>query len=108
MTKIQQALKDGAQCSDDLGVKFRNSYSGRAMYGKSCVGLVGSHEYCMKVVGFAIEDLAQTLLDSDEPDFYEFGQCVDALMRFRTDSMGFDVILYWPDLESLPDENEDD
>ena len=106
MTKIQQVLQECANYRDG-DVHFRNSYSGRMMYGKSCVGITGSFDNCMAVIADTISALAAELFDSDDHEFHKFDDYVSTLMRFRMDSMGLDSIVYWPDLEPLPDENED-
>jgi len=78
-------------------LKIRHSYSGRAMYGESCFGLVG-----------------------DDSDFFLFfallgakdeGLSRDLAMKARTDSMGLSSIMYFPG-RKLPEgsvsENDDD
>lgn len=61
------------------------SYSGRGMYGARCVGVT-------------IERGEEMELGRDLAD-YELGEEGERLPRACTDSMGLDVILYWPAVE---------
>lgn len=90
---LQQQLSDA--CDETSGeVDFRNSYSGRGMYGAACVGIVGSMQDCMSVIGQVIKNAAFGNEGLDE--------VVDTLLQFKTDRMGRDVVLYWEQLEALP------
>lgn len=113
MPTLQERIKDAAENSN---VSFRNSYSGRGMYGKSCVGIVSSHDACMSIISQIIREDADELIDSafdaenDDRAIinimrHEWHENVYTLLRFSTDSMGHDVIFYWPELESI-DETE--
>jgi hypothetical protein len=94
MQLTQDTLK--SICEDSGGeVEFRNSYSGRGMYGSTCVGIVGSMSDCMVVIGEVIKSA------EGNPGFED---TVDQLLSFSTDSMGRDVILYWEDFDSLPED----
>lgn len=97
MITLQQQLRDAVENMGwpDDDVSFRNSYSGRGMYGRECVGIVGSFESCMAVIGEVIKE------NKEEPGFDEM---VDQLLDFSQDSMGMDVILYWPELAALEEE----
>lgn len=100
MTTLAQLIKD---TSSDLAgdVDFRKSYSGRGMYGAECVGIVGSHQQCMSIIAEVIKELHSVGDDG-------FDDNVDELMCFETDSMGRDMIYYWPQIqwEGEPDEDE--
>ena len=71
-------------------VCVREDYSGRAMYGRKCFGIVGSQWSLAEVVGWARERLAG--IDIPQP---------------KTDSMGLDDIWYWPELEGDPERSID-
>lgn len=68
-----QKLRDIA---DELGGEFVENYSGRGMYGRKCVGITTSDEWAVvaaaRNVGITCE---------------------------RTDNMGLDIIVYWPDVQ---------
>ncbi len=63
------------------GLDVRTDYSGRCMYGARCLGVTVDHSG-------AIFQLGQLL--------HEF----DWLGEPRTDNMGRDVIVYWPDVDT--------
>ena len=114
MQRPQQLLKDACERSEDseYDVSFRNDYSGRGMYGRNCVGIVGSESSCLKVIAEVIkgarEELKKVQLGSSEHEGdMLFGQVVDTLLNYDRDSMGRSVILYWPQLESIEDEDFD-
>ena len=63
------------------GWKFENEYSGRFMFGRRCVGIVGpSSDEIMKAV----------VLDS----------VTVAFTGWLQDTMGFEVIVYWPSISA--------
>lgn len=98
MPKLQEAIMEAAIQSGEVG--FRNDYSGRGMFGRSCVGITGSIGNCMAVVGAVIKTALRDDLDAT----------VDAMLDFSQDSMGYDVIMYWPALEPIkfPEPEEDE
>lgn len=99
--ELSQLIKDTAE--DSGAANFYNGYSGRGMYGRKCVGLTGSMQDIMQVIGAVIKEAH---FNSDE---IEFTDVVDCLLDFKQDSMGLDVIVYWPELEPVTEsENEND
>lgn len=96
MTTLQEQLRDA--CDDSGEVEFYNGYSGRGMYGEQCVGITGSFSDCMLVIAELIKA---------EREESGFNDMVDQLLDFKQDSMGRDVILYWPDLEKAEDREEE-
>jgi len=116
MDSIQSIIK--AACNDHGDVDFRSDYSGRGMYGSRCVGIVGSYNECLRVVGAIIQQLTQqlfeTAIDCDdgskdavyaENDTVQ--ELIGKLMAFDTDSMGRNNLLYWKDIESRADEADE-
>jgi hypothetical protein len=73
------------------------SYSGRAMYGEECLGIV-------------FDDLADAIrfafaVGAADPDL------ADTLIQPRFDSMGRGIIVYWPSVaawDGIGDEDEDE
>lgn len=119
MESLQKMLK--AACEDSGEVNFRNDYSGRAMYGRRCVGITGTWDACQAVLASVSSEMVQELFgtaidaaDGDENAAYDLNDTVqdrlEKLMKFSFDQMGYDVIIYWPRLESLSEEelSEDD
>lgn len=80
-------------------VQLRESYSGRSMYGSTCVALVVDDG----VSGLVRWTFGLMELVSDESD--EVGERVSALIdamrdtRTRADSLGFSQVYYWPGIE---------
>jgi len=70
---------------------YRENYSGRGMYGKTCVGIVGN-------TGDLIE-FVLAVADEDKDLAYE-------LTEVSTDSMASDKIFYWRRLDTTKDEDE--
>jgi len=122
MQSVQEALREACE---DVGnsdiVSFRNTYSGRGMYGRQCVGIVGSMAECQLVIAQVIKTLSMALSrvakESVDPDYSateddladtenDFDLAITSLMNFSMDNMGrSDVILYWPSLEPIFEEN---
>ena len=95
-------------CNDN-NVQYR-SYSGRAMYGKNCVGIVGSMKECQQVISDVIQTVVDELFDSavdctdeDVNQVYQFrsdvADLIQTITQWKSDSMGLDVVLYWPDVK---------
>jgi hypothetical protein len=89
---IREIAEDG---NEDTG--FRNNYSGRGMYGRECVGITGSQSDCQAIIAEVIKQ-AHARADDDE---LVFDDVVDAVLDYRQDSMGFDVIIYWPHISPV-------
>jgi hypothetical protein len=89
-------------------VGFRDTYSGRGMYGRDCVGITGSWAHCQKVIALAINDAYDNndSVDATDENFmdFDFRGMVDTLLNFKFDSMGHDVILYWEDVQCEEEE----
>ena len=74
-------------CNETNGCSFRADYSGRFMYGRTCVGIVIDDRFYETIVALC--------------DFlHESGiECVsDMLGTIHSDSMGLSQIIYFPDL----------
>lgn len=71
MNTLNDKIYEAATQSGD--VTFRNDYSGRGMYGKSCVGIMGSMVSCMSVITEIIKELhAQGVAeDGGVEDFFD-------------------------------------
>jgi hypothetical protein len=86
---------------DELGYDFRPHYSGRGMYGDTCIGIVhadASFEVAMQMAVFIV-DRAE---DTDD--------AVNTLLLFegaRYDNMAGDVITYWPRITASDEETEE-
>jgi hypothetical protein len=93
---------------DDLHDGLRRDYSGRGMYGDTCLGYVGSEPHLF------MHDLAVLLVERDSDGVvtadeirYEMENTIGSP---STDSMGLDGIYYFPSVavEPLGDDEDDD
>lgn len=105
------------QVCHESGIEFCSDYSGRAMYGDRCIGIVGSVSECTKVIAIVIQNLNEELFDNavsmgdhNVNEVYDFKSYVQSsiseLLDYRMDSMGYDYIFYWPDLTCADEEEE--
>lgn len=113
---LQQIIKDAVDnlnsYSDEPDVRFRNDYSGRGMYGRQCVGIVGTESECMRVIGQVIKQARIKLMvpqmGSSELEGHQlFEEVVDTMLDFSQDTMSLrSVIMYWPELIPIVGEIE--
>lgn len=111
MTTAQQRITEACeQIGDEVNVR---SYSGRGMYGKTCLAITGSMSDCQRVIAEVLKEAAQESFDAainagDDGDreanaAYELNDQLSALIEnivnFSWDSMGLDVVVYWPRIE---------
>lgn len=87
---IRYVAEDGNE-----DTSFRNNYSGRGMYGRECVGIVGSEDDCKALMAEVIKEAHA------RGDEVEFDDVVDMMFDYSQDSMGLDVIIYWPHISPL-------
>jgi len=81
------------------------SYSGRGMNGRQCLGVVIEHSDPSKVLTDIILDRCQ--FNGHEAEQLEMIQWLcENLDDMRSDSMGHDMIVYWPSIRW--EETEDD
>jgi len=95
-----QLLLENTDYADRL-----RSYSGRGMYGKSCLGVTVSS------MGDLIADLLGAAVDStqDEPDGeMSVADAAEAVRGMRTDNMGHDTIAYFPGVPYVDDEESEE
>ncbi len=89
---------------------YPRAYSGRAMYGDLCIGVV-----CKNVLN-VIPRVINKLCEEASDECYMISKSdVDEICELfedaRTDSMGMDQIIYWPGIkwdESFDDSEDDD
>lgn len=83
----------------EMGSDVRPDYSGRGMYGKTCVGVVT--DSMGGFVRFLLEVASEIGLGSND----EIGDLADRTSR---DSMGLSTIYYWRGLTVEEDDDDDD
>lgn len=111
---IQQIL---TEVIDDSGIEVNiRSYSGRSMYGRQCVGIVGTFTDCQTLIAECIKAMMQDLFDTamdgaSEDEAYDMNETyqtnVDRLLAFSQDNMGLDVVIYWSRLEWVESEEDE-
>lgn len=112
---INEAVAD----SDEVEAR---SYSGRAMYGHRCLAITGPHQACLELLkqvhNIALAelfDIAVDLGDNDDADANDayaardwLTDIVDTMLSYNTDSMGHDIVMYWPNEEFIEADTEED
>lgn len=101
---LADLLKEAATDADARPI----TYSGRGMHGKDCLAVTGSegqvystqYRFLAGLIEMAQEQGAA--LDFDETLFCSSSILLDG----KTDQMGHEQVLYWPDLEPLPQGGE--
>ena len=84
---------------EDEGATLYPDYSGRAMFGKSCVGLVHSDStYCVSMVMSHVHQLNNENIQSDV-DVEDISSLIKVVSQARIDNMGLDYIIYYPDVQ---------
>lgn len=87
---------------DDIEEVVRYDYSGRGMYGRSCVGIIGTfgdaYRFLNGLRATASEPIAEGL------DEYAVDELAD---ETKTDDMGYSTIYYWPTLQAVDTEEEE-
>lgn len=86
---------------DEFDVK-PYSYSGRFMYGKTCLA-INVHSMG-ELIRFVQELTHDVELDPDHP-LTEFAEIVNAV---RSDQMGLGLVYYWPSVELVDDVPEEE
>lgn len=99
--KLQELLREACESHGD--VSFRAHYSGRGMFGGTCVGIDGDESQCRAVIAEVIKTLHN---DSAHDDDLDFGDQVDMLLGYCTDSMGYGRIFYWPSMHHEESQEE--
>ncbi len=101
LADIVSALIDRNIIDDFTDV--RHDYSGRGMYGKSCIGLVTGRNGIE--IGIALAEVIEELntLNFETPDWDDLD--ITEFCNAAQDSMGYSVIWYWPGLGVEPIES---
>jgi hypothetical protein len=82
------------QLCEDAGYNVR-SYSGRHMYGKSCLAVVFDGDLGRDFVADIIDELGNNIQD-DDPNIH--GIIADAFRGICEDQMGLGRVLYFPNI----------
>lgn len=100
MSYLISAIKEAAM---NTGCEVRTNYSGRGMYGRTCLAVTEDRSTIQDLIA----ETASLLHDHyKETDVDMFSADVATLITgVKYDSMGHDQIAYWPDL-NVDDEDQ--
>jgi len=93
---VSKIIVDAAE---SIGERCR-SYSGRGMYGRSCLGIT-----CSNPMETLMQIVAQ-IADGNYAD--DLFQTYDSMVNVKMDSMGIDSIIYFPNLTYEKDDDDED
>lgn len=110
--ELKQVFVD--MCGDDEDFKLYRNYSGRGMYGKQCFGIVGHSE--TEIIAKILTSIVFNNFETESNRLELVKEFTDLLENASSDSMGYDVILYFSqaslpydsDPETDDDDDEDD
>ncbi len=115
-----EALEGAGECQ---------SYSGRGMYGKTCISVQGSNRECGEIVAGAIQFMQQELVSlvheerdaqaegkditAETAKVFEYTEDMDAIVlellaHMKMDNMGRDMVMYWEQIPMADDAGDDD
>lgn len=83
MPKDQSNLDAMRELAEGYELKFHHDYSGRGMYGRTCIGVEGTRENFWRFTLVMASELHEDLMIALET-------------LPQQDSMGMDLIWYWP------------
>lgn len=78
------------------------SYSGRNMYGKSCLGVGWDGDLAIFIADFMRAMKDSNLSNADKEDI------IDEFESMRTDSLGRGMIIYFPTVDFVDEDGDDD
>lgn len=100
--EIQASKIRDAMTEIDMEVEgtLHVAYSGRYMYGATCLGIVGGADTLMKFVA----DVIPRIDPGWEPDSDAFAHASEEWYELRWDNMAMDMIYYWPGVHVVEDD----
>lgn len=93
MNTFQAYLELATIDTPDVNVQ---EYSGRGMYGKTCLGVAGDSREVMSVIAMAIVQACNDI--PTKMSLHNYQELVHDALQFKEDTMGRDIIVYWPDM----------
>jgi hypothetical protein len=95
--RLEELMDDN--CFDN--VQVRADYSGRSMYGRTCVAFVAADSRW-------VTQLWILLAGESEAEGFEPQDLMDIVAKEQKDSWGSDTIVYYPDVQFPKADDEDD
>ena len=115
MESLQALIIEAADCTD---IEVR-SYSGRGVYNRQCLAVVGNISELRVLIATVISEAHTSVfeaaietesdIDKDQADAESNAliDLIDQIMDYETDSMGLSTVLYWPSVEWVEPERVD-
>jgi len=93
---------------EDSGDYAPQSYSGRAMYGKECVGVRIRRDQSEFEFFADLLETADSQSDGEDELSDNVNEIAKLMRRAKTDSFGLDTILYFPRIEWVDDSEDEE
>lgn len=96
---------------NDHSISIRTNYGGRGMYNRSCVGITGSESVCLRAISMVytemMDELYSACINAESEEEMsaasdmrsKYSEYATTLLDYDRDSMGYDVIVYWPNVQ---------
>ena len=107
---IQLSTADFEQIVKNADIEtYRTDYSGRFMYGQTCIGIIGGNGELLRFAA-EVTRYVQALRDLSDEGGETADEAVaikavadlsDQLAAVKSDNMGLDTIYYWPDVQAV-------
>lgn len=96
----RRRLEDALEAAGVTEYSLRDDYSGRYMYGDTCLGIVVPSAASLLAVFAVLGGEVRNMFDDDDDEYEGADEYVDRLVEFanaaRTDNMAYDTIVYFP------------
>lgn len=121
MSKLQSLLFTAVDQVPGDGATIQ-SYSGRAMYGRHCLAITGSKTECAELLSAALQEGFNVAhshafdcgedekeMRACQQEYTDYLEVLQVIFNHQQDSMGYDVVIYWPSIPyEAQEDNEDD
>ena len=114
---MKEITRSQLECFSELVLGFinmeaeiRENYSGRAMFGRQCLGVVVSDSDDLPKIAIALAmalEIPEDAMNSVSFTAPELLELVTTMPGMVTDNMGHDIIAYWPSISVEAEDEED-
>ncbi len=104
LDKLAQLMREVCADLPNHEACYHNAYSGYGMQGKTTPAISGEFDQCLAVVAEIIKQAIEMYTDYIDPSDIAIGTVVDTMLSFRFDRLGHgnSVMIYWPNIPSIP------
>jgi hypothetical protein len=94
------SLESFQEIIENAGYEYQDDYSGRGMYGKTCVG-ISTDDDLSEVIGNLFRSFSDIYFDTDgsnvDQEVYQttFNEFCEIIKNTSSDSLGLGSIYYW-------------